>query len=143
MINKLNIFVLLFSLICAYSNAQNVQVSIKDLRNAKGQAILNVYKNETNYEKDQPFKTFKFDKKSSVNGVLTVQIKLEQGEYGITLIDDENGNSELDKNFIKMPKEGFGFSDFYMEKLKKPSFNDFKKQIKHENNNINIRVKYL
>ncbi|PAC26770.1 DUF2141 domain-containing protein [Flectobacillus sp. BAB-3569] len=78
-----------------------------------------------------------------MNGVLSVQLKLEQGEFGIALIDDENENSELDRNVIKVPKEGFGFSDFYLEQLKKPSFNDFKKQIKLANNNITIRVKYL
>jgi uncharacterized protein (DUF2141 family) len=53
-----------------------------------------------------------------VNGVLSVQLKLEQGEFGIALIDDENENSELDRNSIKVPKEGFGFSDFYLEQLK-------------------------
>lgn len=53
-----------------------------------------------------------------MNGVLSVQLKLEQGEFGIALIDDENENSELDRNSIKVPKEGFGFSDFYLEQLK-------------------------
>ncbi|MFD2243799.1 DUF2141 domain-containing protein [Flectobacillus roseus] len=143
MIRKFNILLLLLGLNCVYAHAQNVQVSIRELRNAKGQVILNIYNSEASYDKEQPLKTFKFDKKNAVNGVLSVQLKLEQGEFGIALIDDENENSELDRNSIKVPKEGFGFSDFYLEQLKKPSFNDFKKQIKLDNNNITIRVKYL
>lgn len=129
--------------ISALTKAQDVQISIKDLKNTKGQVILNIYKSEASYDKEQAFKTLKFDKKNVQNGVLIIRLKLEIGEYGITMIDDENGNSELDKNFIKIPKEGFGFSDFFMEKLKKPTFQDFKKQIKEGSNNLSIRVKYL
>jgi len=68
---------------------------------------------------------------------------LDAGIYGITLLDDENSNDKMDKSFIGMPKEGFGFSNFFMEKLKKPSFEDFKIQLKNDNAKIDIKVKYI
>jgi uncharacterized protein (DUF2141 family) len=54
-----------------------------------------------------------------INGTLILTGDLEPGTYGITLVDDENKNGTLDKSFFGMPKEGFGFSNFFIEKLKK------------------------
>lgn len=145
MLNKSFFFIFCSLIILSNSlaKAQHIQMTVKELRSAKGQIVLNIYKDESGYEKEQAFKTLKFEKKNVVNGSMTIHLTLESGEYAIALIDDENKNSELDKNFIRIPKEGFGFSDFFMEKLKKPSFQDFKKQIKSGDNTISIRVKYL
>lgn len=72
-----------------------------------------------------------------------VNYKLDPGTYGITLLDDENKNGEMEKNVIGIPKEGFGFSNFFMEKKKKPSFSDFKTNIKGEGDKVQIKVKYM
>ena len=88
-------------------------------------------------------KKFVFDKKAIANGKMTVNCILEPGVYGITLIDDENKNNELNKNILGIPKEGFGFSNFFMEKMKKPDFNDFKVDLRNNKNKISIKVKYM
>jgi len=102
-----------------------------------------VFKDNKGFEEEKPFKSFVFDKKSFANGALYVTIKLDPGIYGLTLMDDENANAKMDKNFIGMPKEGFGFSNFYLEKLKKPIFDDFKVVLKTDQGKVNIKVKYL
>jgi len=33
------------------------------------------------------------------------------GTYGVAAIHDENGNARLDRNFLGIPKEGFGFAN--------------------------------
>lgn len=33
------------------------------------------------------------------------------GNYGIAAIDDENSNARLDRDFLGIPKEGFGFAN--------------------------------
>jgi uncharacterized protein (DUF2141 family) len=33
------------------------------------------------------------------------------GWYGVAVIHDENGNHKLDRNFMGIPKEGFGFAN--------------------------------
>jgi uncharacterized protein (DUF2141 family) len=58
------------------------------------------------------------------------------------MVDDENGNGKIDKNLVRIPKEGFGFSNFFMEKMKKPTFDDFKVDLKTQSK-IEIRVKYM
>lgn len=132
----------LFIFFASHVQAQEVQVQVKGIRSAKGNAIIQVFKDQQSYSEEQPYKVFSFDKKALTQGNLSLKLSLEPGIYGITLIDDENANGKIDKNLIGMPKEGFGFSNFFMEKLKKPTFDDFKFELK-SNPEISIRVKYM
>jgi uncharacterized protein (DUF2141 family) len=40
-----------------------------------------------------------------------VKENLPPGDYGVVAIHDENRNHKLDRNFIGIPKEGFGFAN--------------------------------
>lgn len=134
----------LTALLCLSSSyGQNTNIKISDIRSSKGQIILNVFKNSEDYEQEKVFKKLVFEKKAVDNGIMNINCDLDPGVYGITIIDDENKNGELNKNFIGIPKEGFGFSNFFMEKMKKPVFDDFKITIKTQNNKITIKVKYM
>ena len=139
-----NLFMgLLFTLFASYAQAQETQIKVTDIRSAKGEIILNVFKDNASYDKQQPYKQLVFDKKALANGTLAIHCALEPGTYGITLIDDENGDGKLNKNFVGMPKEGFGFSNFFMTKMKKPSFDDFKVDLKTAATPVGIKVKYM
>jgi uncharacterized protein (DUF2141 family) len=133
--------IILLCIGCSYG--QNTIVKISGIRSEKGQIILNVFKNSEDYENEKVSKKLIFDKKAISNDLLMINCNLDPGTYGITLIDDENKNGELNKNLIGIPKEGFGFSNFFMEKMKKPEFDDFKTTIKSTNNKIVIKVKYM
>lgn len=134
---------MLLIFIASHAEAQETQVKITDIRSDKGKIVLNVFKDNASYDAEQPYKKLVFDKKGLVNGTLSLNCKLEPGIYGITLLDDENNNGKIDKNMIRMPKEGFGFSNFFMTKMKKPVFDDFKVDIKAPVSKINIKVKYM
>jgi uncharacterized protein (DUF2141 family) len=127
------------------SNAQakDNKLSVSGIRSGKGRIVLNVFKDNETYDKEQPYKKFLFDKKGLANGILVVSYALEPGIYGITLLDDENENGKIDKNLLGIPKEGFGFSNFFMEERKKPSFDDFKVDLKSANAKVEIKVKYM
>ncbi|WP_185965478.1 DUF2141 domain-containing protein [Flavobacterium zepuense] len=123
--------------------AQNTKVIISGLESDKGQIILNIFKDSESYEKQAPFKTLTFEKTKLVEGSMTVTFEVEPGTYGITLVDDKNKNGEMDKNLLGIPKEGFGFSNFFMEKMKKPLFEEFRVPLTPKNNTIKIKVKYM
>ncbi|WP_345948934.1 DUF2141 domain-containing protein [Mucilaginibacter sp. PAMB04274] len=125
-----------------YVQGQSQPVKIMGIRSSKGNIIINVFKDQADYDKEIPYKKFSFDKKGLDKGVMTVKFNMEAGIYGITLLDDENANGKIDKNLIRVPKEGFGFSNYYMEKLKKPSFDDFKVDLRKQPR-VEIKVKYL
>lgn len=134
---------LLFISLASYiQSQQETDIKITGIRSARGKIMLNVFKDSESYDKELPYKKLTFDKKALVNGTLTIKCELEPGTYGITMIDDENDNGKIDKNLIRMPKEGFGFSNFFMEKLKKPTFDDFKVDLK-AHHQVEIKVKYM
>ena len=67
-------------------------------------------------------------------------IDLPEGIYAIALFIDANKNLKIDKNFLGIPKEQFGFSNNAMGKLSAPSFEQAK--FKVEGNTLqNIKLK--
>ena len=57
-------------------------------------------------------------------------IDLPEGTYAIALFIDANKNLKIDKNFLGIPKEQYGFSNNAMGKLSGPSFQQAKFQVK-------------
>lgn len=73
-----------------------------------------------------------------------IKFTLPPGTYGFTLIDDENHNGDIDYNWIGLPKEGFGFSDYYHNGMVKPHFDTFKFQLKAgEEKKITPKIRYI
>lgn len=121
---------------------QKSEVIITGIRSAKGKVIVQIFKDATSYLDQNPYKIVIFDKKGMTNGTLVIQLQLESATHGFTMVDDENGNGKIDKNIFGLPKEGFGFSNFFMEKLKKPSFDEIKAEPKAQAK-VNMKVKYM
>lgn len=120
----------------------DIEISITGLKSEKGQVVIQVFKDEQGYEDQKPFKKLIFDKKGFEHGAIKVTVKLAPGNYAFTMIDDENLNGKIDKNFIGVPKEGFGFSNFLMEKMQKPKFGEFVVNLMRAGN-ITMKVKYM
>ena len=74
-------------------------------------------------------------KKTEINNVLPY------GEYAVTLFVDYNGNKKLDKNFLGIPKEQYGFSNNVMGKMSPPTFDQAKFAIEGPTTqNIKLRI---
>ena len=55
--------------------------------------------------------------------------EIPDGEYAIAFFIDANGNKKLDKNFLGIPKEQYGFSNNAMGTLSAPTFEQAKFQV--------------
>ncbi len=132
----------LASLVTNSVQAQQIKAKITGLKSTKGKIIINVFRDQQSYELQQPDKKFVFDKKGLSGGLLNVSCEIGPGTYGLTVLDDESVNGKMDYNFLGIPKEGFGFSNFFMEKMKKPVFDDFKVNLKVAES-ITFRLKYM
>lgn len=142
--NTLQAFIsILFVLMTLALKSQTVFIVASEIKSPKGKIMVSVFKDKESFDKEKPFLKVPFTKQGLVNGMLVLTFTLEPCTYGITILDDENDNSKMDYNLIGIPKEGFGFSNFYLEKLKKPSFDEFKTAIKPGKNKVDIRAKYL
>ena len=66
---------------------------------------------------------------------------LSYGEYAVTLFVDLDGNKKLNKNFLGIPKEQYGFSNNVMGKMSPPTFDQAKFAIAGPTTqNIKLRI---
>jgi uncharacterized protein (DUF2141 family) len=95
---------LLFLLRPALHAQSELTISIENLKNSTGKVIVDLL--------DQHEATV-INRSCQIadNTCILVFKDLSPGMYAIQFIHDENGNDELDTNFLGIPKEGFGFSN--------------------------------
>lgn len=60
----------------------------------------------------------------------TAEWRLTPGRYGIAVIHDENSNRRLDRGFLGIPREGFGFANNPSVMLRAPAFKDAAIQVR-------------
>ena len=127
-----------------YLAAQNIKVSISGIRSENGQIVIGVFKDSDTYQKEEPFVNEVFPKINLDGEAMSVQFSLEPGVYGLCLLDDENNNGKMEYNFLGMPKEGFGFSDYSHTGITKPKFDFFKFTLnKDQDKRISIKIRYI
>lgn len=119
-------------------------VTIKDIKTPKGQILMGIYKDDASFDKEIPYKKVQAFKTKISNGTLQVEVKLEPGKYGISLMDDENFNGKMDYNFIGIPKEGFGFSNYYHTGFTKPKLKVFEFEVLvNKIPKVEVAMKYM
>jgi uncharacterized protein (DUF2141 family) len=128
---------------CSTLCAQEVEVTITGLKNSKGQIVIGVFKDNATFQKENAFLSKSFRKENITDGKMKVTFSLEPGVWGLSLLDDENMSGLMEYNFLGIPKEGFGFSDYYHSGLTKPKFDAFKFNLEKEKKKITITVRYM
>ncbi|MCC6187153.1 MAG: DUF2141 domain-containing protein [Chitinophagaceae bacterium] len=140
---------LLFILLCTLQEVQSqssnvsVQLQITNVRNGKGTLRLGLFKNEEDFENEKPFKHIIVSKQNFNKNSIVATVVLPQGSYGISILDDENDNLKMDYNIIKMPKEGFGFCNYYHEGFSRPKFKQFLITISNSTKILNSKIRYI
>lgn len=72
----------------------------------------------------------------------TEVFKIPPGQYGVVAIHDENSNHKLDRNFLDVPKEGFGFANNPRVLLSAPPFQAARVTVGCPVTEIQIRLIY-
>lgn len=118
-------------------------IVVTSLRNNDGKIQLDVYKNQKEFEARYSNKERRIylPKKNLVNGTVTFVFKnLPEGTYGVAIMDDENSNGKIDYGWV-LPSEGFGFGDYWHQKWRTPTFDDFKFNLQ-TNKTVTVKAKY-
>lgn len=76
------------------------------------------------------------------NGQATETFQLPAGKYAIAVLHDENGNRKLDRNFLGIPKEGFGFANNPRVFMSPPPFQAASTQVSCPETQLDIRLIY-
>ena len=121
---------------------QTLTVRIEGLRNDLGTVFLSLH------DKKEGFKDNKNPVASGqarpVNRSCVVVLEdVVPGRYALLFIHDENDNKKLDKSFIGIPKEGFGFSRDAMGRFGPPSFDDAAVMIPAGSSQVTMHAKYM
>ncbi len=98
----------------ADSSPARVQLSatVTGLRSRDGDLLGYVFADERGFPRDLSRATKRVQLSASSD---RVSFQVAPGRYAIVLVHDENKNGSLDKNFIGMPREGIGLSNFEFE----------------------------
>ena len=120
-----------------------LRIQLSDIRSPEGNIIVVVYTSHEDFREDIRHKTIVLPKEGMKQGRLKAEIKLPPGVYGISVLDDEDGNGEMKYSRLGLPREGYGFSNFFHTGMKRPSFSDFNFKLPGVAEPVLIRIRYL
>ncbi|MBW4549605.1 MAG: DUF2141 domain-containing protein [Aphanocapsa sp. GSE-SYN-MK-11-07L] len=121
----------------------SLKVTVDGLRSTRDQVCLSLY--------DKP-ETFLMQPKLSLRTQCVKIIKtpmqvtfknLAPGNYAIAALHDTNGTGKVERNFMGMPMEGFGFSRNPVVTMKAPKFDQAAVKVDGANTTLAIQMKYL
>ena len=138
------LFIALVLLAISDINSQTfkLNIEIENIEN-KGTMYMAIYDNSVSFDQDNKNKGI--DKKRWVKSIIEAvnnkgfekSIELKKGVYAISLFVDSNENKIIDKNFIGIPIEQYGFSNDASGFLSSPSFKDASFNLV---NDLNIKI---
>lgn len=147
--NKINsnsklLFTLLFLLTMGVLHSQEkpktlIQLEVTGIKSTIGFIQIAVFKSDTDFDKDIFIKVIAVPASSEVQVSIP---NLEVGKYAIAVYHDENKNQKLDKNFVGIPKEGYGFSNNAVGKLGPPKFSETSFSLDTNLKKLSIRMNY-
>lgn len=123
---------------CESSDLVTLKVNFSS-EGAKGVLHVSVYDNEENFMKVS-HKKLKLEMLDGKNKQLLVEGLCLNRNYSIAAFLDENDNSKLDKNFLGIPKESYGFSNNVKGMFGPPNFGETKINIDSKDKLISIIV---
>lgn len=123
--------------------ASSLQIKVSGFKNYNGDVQIALWNSSVGFPDD--YNTSYITKTESAKANFSTTIEdLEPGTYAIAMYHDKNRNSNLDTNFLGIPKEGFGFSNNPLILTGAPSFQKVKFTIeRNQKKIINIRLKHF
>ncbi len=118
-----------------------LKIHVTGFRSNNGKAGGNVFATADGWPED--------NSKAIVHGGFSISDKqamevfqVPAGRYAIAVIHDENGNHKLDRNFLGIPKEGFGFANNPRVTLSAPSFKEASVDVGCPSTQVEIKLIY-
>ena len=102
----------------------NIQVQIDGIQFEQGDIYLVIYDNAAAFDAQADWC---YEQTLSVSSTGSIDLDIPgraAGNYSIAIYHDVNGNGEMDKNFLGIPKEPYGFSQNPRAKWKAPTFEE-------------------
>jgi uncharacterized protein (DUF2141 family) len=125
------------------SKNSNLTVEVDGLKNRNGQVCLRLFSSSKGFpEGDESIVRRECVKVTSVPLRVTFR-DLKRGTYAVAVLHDANGDNKANRNFIGLPKEGFGFSRNPVVRMSPPKFDDVSFKVSGANTSIQIQLQYV
>jgi len=132
------------SLTAQTKDTETVTVRVTGARNTKGKIGVTLFQDAQGFPDDKS----KAIRQQSVEidpNTLSAQVTFKdvpRGTFAVSVLHDENGNGRMDKNFVGMPKEGYGASNNPKKKKRAPTFDEAKFSLNDADQTIEIALIY-
>lgn len=125
-------------------NHGNIHIEVVGLKNNQGHVLVSLFREQDRKGfPDQAAAAYRTARVSIEN--LKAQVHFEtlpHGTYAVAILHDENDNGQMDKNFLGIPTEGFGFSQNVRPRLGAPSFRQAAFQLDRRSKTLRIEALY-
>lgn len=111
-------------------------LEITGVKKQGGKIYISVFNSEQSFDDRKIYYSVV---KDSNTETVCMSITLPAGEYVISMYQDWNGNAKLDSNFLGIPKEPFGFSN-YNGKSAPGNFDKLKVMVNDKKKKITVHL---
>lgn len=123
----------------ALATAGTLEIEITDIRSTEGQLMVAVHGSAEGWDGKAPPVAAQLHAPTGDSAVLSFE-GLAPGSYAVQVMHDQNGNGELDSNFMGMPIEGYGFSN-NPEVMRKATFEEARIELVEGGTRIQLRLR--
>jgi|SRR5690554_1752826 len=118
---------LCFSILAGFVSNESPQLTIRieNIETLEGDIRIGVFNTSDKFlTQGSTFKNYKIAVKNAVETIIIDD--LPKGEYAFLLYHDKNADGKMNRNFLGIPKEPFGFSNNVKPKFSMPTFEECK-----------------
>ncbi|MBE9219627.1 DUF2141 domain-containing protein [Dolichospermum flos-aquae] len=132
-----------FTEIAQAESTTSLTVVVNGIRNQTGEICMRVYNSEKGFPDNAKSEVKSGCTKITGNSIKQVFSGLKPGNYAVAVVDDQNGDHKLNKDFFGIPEEGFGISRNPIVSISTgtPKFKNARFKV-DKNTTINIFLKY-
>ena len=132
------------SLAAQMRDTGTLTVRVTGARNSKGKIGVTLFQNAEGFPDDASKairqQSVEIDAKTMSTQVTFKDIP--QGTYAVSVLHDENGNGKMDKNFVGIPKEGYGASNNPKKKRRAPTFDEARFSLSSSEQTVEVTLIY-
>ncbi len=117
-------------------------IEVTDLRKQQGDLVLGVFRTATGFPTDDK-KSLVWGKKKADADTVVFTADLPPGDYAASVLHDQNANGKMDKNWIGIPKEGYGVTNNPKPKRRAATFREATFTLPPEGATVTISIQYF
>jgi uncharacterized protein (DUF2141 family) len=117
----------------------SITLLVRGMNSDNGVVRVALFHSPETFPSDTPFRGFTAP---ITQGNSTIELtEIPHGEYAIAAFHDENNNGQLDRNFLGIPTEDYGFSNDARGAFGPPHFEEAKFSVRLEHHLITITLR--